>query len=55
VDAIIIAARQQLPGLGHRSLTYDDFLAYCRAQGVLVDVRASLFDSPPVAPPRRIT
>jgi len=44
MDALLARAASALPGFGHRPLTYDDFLATCRAEGILVDVRASLFD-----------
>ena len=44
MNALLAVARREIPDFGARSLTYDDFLAVRRRQGIRVDVRPYLFD-----------
>jgi hypothetical protein len=44
MDALLATLRQTIPGFCERTLTYEDFLAACKREGIAVEVRPYLFD-----------
>src|SRR5262249_3274603 len=44
MEAFLAIVRHAIPGFAERPLTYDDFVACCRAEGIVVEVRPSRFD-----------
>src|SRR5262249_28553374 len=44
MDALLATVRRAVPGFTERALTYDDFLACCRIQGIIVETRPYVFD-----------
>ena len=41
MDALLATMRRAIHGFAERVLTYDDFLAACKRQGIAVEVRSS--------------
>src|SRR5689334_305933 len=44
MDALLDTLRRAIPGFCERALTYDDFRAACKREGIVVEERAYLYD-----------
>jgi hypothetical protein len=44
MDTLVNTVRRAVPGFTERALTYEDFLACCRMQGIIVETRPDPFD-----------